>query len=77
MRDFKSALQERVQARGLPLPAYRVVEERGPDHDKIFHVEVSVADRFETVGRGKTKKRAEQRAAHRALEMIEREVDEE
>lgn len=72
VRDFKSALQERVQARGLPLPSYRVIEEHGPDHDKIFHVEVTVADRFESVGRGKTKKRAEQRAAHRALEMLAR-----
>lgn len=72
VRDFKSALQERAQARGLPLPTYRVVEEQGPDHEKVFHVEVTVADDLEAVGRGKTKKRAEQRAAHRALDLLDR-----
>lgn len=75
VRDFKSALQERVQARGLPLPVYRVVDERGPDHDKTFHVEVKVADGYDSVGRGKTKKRAEQRAAHHVLEMLGSEGD--
>ena len=38
--DYKSALQERLQARGLGLPEYRVAAESGPEHDKMFEVEV-------------------------------------
>ena len=41
-RDYKSALQEIVQSRELPLPEYTVAAESGPDHRKIFHVEVRV-----------------------------------
>ena len=48
--DPKTTLQERVQARGWPLPAYSVVEESGPDHDKVFTVEVRL--RGELAGRG-------------------------
>jgi ribonuclease-3 len=66
-RDFKSALQEQVQAAGLPLPDYSVVEEAGPDHEKTFHVEVSVGARGTARGHGTTKKRAEQRAARELL----------
>jgi len=67
VRDFKSALQEHVQAAGLALPEYLVVEEEGPDHAKIFHVEVSVGERCLAQGHGRTKKRAEQRAASELL----------
>lgn len=73
LRDFKSALQERVQARGLALPVYTVVEEEGPDHDKIFHVQVRIADRWEARGHGRTKKRAEQRAARQVLDQLRQE----
>ena len=67
VRDFKSTLQEQVQAAGLALPEYLVVEEEGPDHAKIFHVEVRVGDRCLARGHGRTKKRAEQRAARELL----------
>ena len=70
LRDFKSALQEGVQARGLPLPAYDVVEEEGPDHDKVFHVRVAVDGRWSARGQGSTKKSAEQRAARQLLETL-------
>ena len=43
--DFKSALQERVQSAGGPLPEYVVTGETGPDHHKTFHVEVRVGGR--------------------------------
>src|SRR5690606_21676505 len=43
-RDYKTKLQEEVQRRQLSLPIYQVVEERGPDHQKIFVVEVRVGD---------------------------------
>ena len=69
VRDFKSALQEAVQAEGMPLPGYEVVSEDGPDHDKVFHVEVSVGEML-AHGHGRTKKRAEQRAARQILEAL-------
>ena len=41
-RDFKSTLQEQLQARGMPLPEYRVSGTTGPDHQKLFDVELRV-----------------------------------
>lgn len=70
VHDFKSALQEQVQASGLAVPVYRVIEEEGPDHAKRFHVEVSVAGRCVGRGRGRAKKRAEQEAARQAIEAL-------
>jgi ribonuclease-3 len=67
LRDFKSALQERLQADGRPLPEYEVTAERGPDHDKRFHVTVRVGDVVLANSEGRTKKEAEQSAARHAL----------
>ena len=67
LRDFKSMLQERLQADGRQLPIYRIIEERGPDHDKVFRVEVVVDGKVLAAGEGKTKKAAEQSAADQAL----------
>jgi ribonuclease III len=69
-RDYKSALQEVVQARELPLPEYVVAAESGPDHRKIFHVEVRVAGEGMGSARGASKKAAEQEAARQALERL-------
>jgi ribonuclease-3 len=66
-RDHKSRLQERLQALGRPLPVYRVSGEIGPDHRKMFHVEVVVGDDVIAHGVGRTKKEAEQEAARLAL----------
>ena len=66
--DYKSALQERLQARGLGLPEYRVAAERGPEHDKVFEVEVRVNGDIAATASGRSKKDAEQQAAQRALE---------
>ena len=66
--DFKSALQERLQARGLGLPEYRVAAERGPEHDKVFEVEVRVNGDLAATATGRSKKDAEQQAAQRALQ---------
>jgi ribonuclease-3 len=66
--DFKSALQERLQARGLGLPEYRVAGERGPEHDKVFEVEVRVNGDVAATATGRSKKDAEQQAAQRALQ---------
>jgi ribonuclease-3 len=66
-RDHKSRLQEALQALGRPLPIYRVAGEIGPDHRKLFHVEVIVGIESIAQGVGRTKKDAEQEAAKAAL----------
>jgi ribonuclease-3 len=71
-RDHKSRLQERLQANGRPLPVYRVSGEIGPDHRKLFHVEVFVGDDKIAEGVGRTKKEAEQEGARLALDALAR-----
>jgi len=66
-QDFKSALQERLQALGAPLPEYRVAGESGPDHRKTFSVDVLVSGEVLGSASGKAKKEAEQEAARIAL----------
>jgi ribonuclease-3 len=66
--DYKSALQEFVQARNLSVPEYRVAAEAGPDHYKRFQVEVWVEGAAVARGEGRSKKEAEQVAARRALQ---------
>ena len=68
--DNKSALQEWLQARGRPLPEYRVAATSGPDHRKTFAVDVCVGDDCVARGEGPTKKAAEQAAAALALERL-------
>ena len=65
--DAKSALQERVQARGEPAPTYRVVRTEGPPHEPRFVVEVVVGERVLAQGEGTSKKAAERAAASAAL----------
>jgi ribonuclease-3 len=66
-RDFKSALQERLQALGRSLPEYRVAGEAGPDHRKTFSIEVVVDGEVLGEASGRAKKEAEQEAARQAL----------
>jgi len=68
--DYKSQLQELVQARQQPTPAYRVIEAVGPDHDRRFTVEVRVGDSVLGRGSGKSKKSAEAEAARSALDQL-------
>ncbi|EGO65156.1 ribonuclease III [Acetonema longum] len=65
--DYKTILQERVQKNTDGKVQYEVVSERGPDHDKLFEVAVSVNGRRLGIGAGKTKKESEQNAAKQAL----------
>jgi ribonuclease-3 len=65
--DYKSALQERLQALGRPLPEYRLAGQAGPDHRKVFSVEVVVDGEVLGTASGKAKKEAEQEAARLAL----------
>ncbi len=69
--DNKSALQEWLQQRGLPSVEYRVRSESGPDHQKIFEVEVWHAGKKLSGAEGHSKKEAEQGAASAALEILE------
>jgi ribonuclease-3 len=68
--DFKSKLQEALQSRSQLTPSYRIVEETGPDHDKVFTVQVLAGDTVMAVGKGKSKKLAETEAARLALEQL-------
>jgi len=63
LRDSKTMLQEWAQARGLPTPAYREVERKGPDHDPEFRVTVELPDFAPAEGLGRSKRAAEQAAA--------------
>ena len=65
--DAKTALQEQLQAKALPLPEYRLAAEEGPDHQKVFTVECWIDGALAGTGVGETKKLAEQRAAALAL----------
>ena len=67
LSDHKSALQEFLQARGLPSPRYAVAREAGPDHQKTFWMQVDVPGLVNATGVGTNKKEAEQSAAAQAL----------
>jgi ribonuclease III len=72
LADYKSRLQEVVHATGRPQPVYSLLKEQGPAHRRIFTVEASILSpggeaEFSASGKGSTKKRAEQNAAHRVL----------
>ena len=75
--DYKSALQEKLQAVGRPQPAYVLVKEQGPEHNKTFTVEARLhaldeQGKTDFIGRaeGTTKKNAEQDAARQVLEYL-------
>jgi len=69
--DFKTALQELAQERGAGTPTYRLIQERGPAHDRRFAVEVVLRDRALAGGIGSSRKEAEQEAARKAIELLE------
>ncbi len=71
MIDAKSTLQEHFQQIAKKPPVYTLVEEKGPDHDKSFVVEVRFEDEYLGEGTGHTKKEAEQEAARNALSRLE------
>ncbi len=66
-QDYKTLLQEHCQGRLKTIPDYRVFREEGPDHKKIFFVEVIIQGKVVSIGKGKTKKEAQQKAAEKAL----------
>ena len=73
--DYKSALQEHLQAERIAPAEYRVVEESGPEHQKTFTVEALAGDNLSAHGRGGSKKVAEQEAARLILAQLGRKTD--
>jgi ribonuclease III len=69
-RDHKTFLQEHCQGKMKTMPAYTVYREEGPDHQKIFYVEVKIQGQVVSKGKGKTKKEAQQKAAEEALKQL-------
>lgn len=69
-KDAKSQLQEIIQSQGSTTPVYKVVSETGPDHDKLFTVNVVIDGTQVASGTGKSKQQAQQKAAALALEKI-------
>lgn len=67
-RDHKSRLQRRAQAECHEAPLYTLLHSTGPDHERLFHVELSIAGQVRAQGEGRSKAEAEQQAACRALE---------
>ena len=68
--DYKTALQEQVQQKKNQVLSYTLVGQSGPDHDKLFDVEVSLKGTVVGQGSGRSKKRAEQRASKAAMEKL-------
>jgi ribonuclease III len=69
--DYKTALQEFCQKRYKIAPVYTIIDSSGPDHAKIFEVQVTVADKIPQTGYGKSKKEAEKQAAQKAWEILQ------
>lgn len=71
-RDFKTQVQKWSVSKFREYPQYEVIQEYGPDHNKIFEVRVTVHGRFTATGKGRTKKDAEQHAAEQVLQSIKK-----
>jgi len=69
-KDYKTELQEKSQELFRSVPHYKLVAEMGPDHDKIFEVELSIRQEVMGRGTGRSKKEAEQEAAQKALQKL-------
>jgi ribonuclease-3 len=72
-KDYKTTLQELTQAKFGVIPDYILKDATGPDHNKEFEVEVKVNDRTLATAKGKSKKAAQQEAAHMALKFLKEE----
>jgi len=71
--DYKTDLQEKMQKLKKKLPEYQLKKEEGPEHEKAFFIEVTIEaakGNISCIGKGKSKKEAEQMAAKLALEAL-------
>lgn len=69
--DYKTKLQELAQKKAFQKIQYEIIEEKGPDHDKSFEIQVKIGDVAMGTGTGKSKKEAEQNAAKVAIGRIQ------
>ncbi len=69
-KDYKTVLQEIIQRNPEENVSYILIDEKGPDHNKVFTVEVHLNSNVIGTGSGKSKKQAEQMAARQALELM-------
>lgn len=67
LKDPKTRLQEWLQGRGADLPFYRLLKSEGADHQRSFVVECQVNEKQQFIGRGSSRRKAEQSAAQHAL----------
>lgn len=70
INNYKSALQEHFQKNNLPAPSYKVLTSEGPDHKKVFTVEVFFDNKSLAKAKGSSVKTAEQKAAQKALKNL-------
>lgn len=70
-KDFKTRLQEIIQKKFKTPPKYQMISEMGPAHEKEFAVQVLIGEKVLGIGKGKTKKEAEQMAAEKAIKELE------
>ena len=70
LSNYKNVLQEEAQARGLPTPKYIITGTSGPEHAKVFTVEVSIGSRLHTQATGSSKKAASQLAAQTLMQYL-------
>ena len=70
LKDYKTTLQEIIQRNPEEMVSYTLVDESGPDHDKMFTVAVKLNSNIIGTGSGKSKKQAEQMAARQALKLM-------
>jgi ribonuclease-3 len=71
VKDYKTVLQEKLQADGVVIIKYNIIKEEGPDHNKTFTAEVECDGNKLAVGEGRSKKNAEMEAARKAIELLE------
>ncbi|MCJ9429180.1 ribonuclease III [Kordiimonas marina] len=69
-KDSKTQLQEWCQARGLPLPVYKMAGREGPDHNPVFTIEAQVDGKGSASASGSAKRQAEQAAAEELLMLL-------
>lgn len=73
VKDYKTTLQERLQRHPSDDICYKLISESGPEHNKLFEVEVSFNKKSLAKGKGRSKKAAEQDAAMHALKVLDNE----
>jgi ribonuclease III len=73
--DYKTALQEFCQKKYKTIPMYTIIDSSGPDHAKIFEVQLTIAEKKVYAGSGKSKKEAEKQAAQKAWEILQNECN--